>query len=192
MIPAWNVSGVLPPIRPGEEGHGPDRSPYHTTMTQVVERFCTSADRLNILMGLLNYRQELYSLGIAEGFQWLNGSFMQDIESTNGRSPNVVDVVTFFRLPHGQTQETIFGDPQARALFDVAHTKAIYRVDGYPLILGDRIEEWHVHQISYWYSMWSHTRERYWKGFVRVDLDPGGDAAARQFLETFDGVEAEI
>lgn len=161
-------------------------------MLEVVERFCSNPDRVSILNGLLTYRGQLYGLGIQDGFQWLDGSFMEDIETRSGRSPNDIDVVTFFRLPQGQTQQSLFEDPQARALFDIANTKPTYRVDAYPLILGDRMEEWHVHQISYWYSMWSHTRDQHWKGFVRVDLDPGADVLARQFLEGINAMEVEL
>lgn len=177
-------------MRPGEQGHGQDRSPYNATFSEVVSHFGTTADRLAILEGLLNYRQELYNLGIAEGFQWLDGSFMEDVETLKGRSPNDVDVVTFFKLPPGQTQETLWD--QVQHLFDVEQTKQNFRVDGYPMVLGDPLEEGHVHQISYWYSMWSHTRERSWKGFVRVDLEPAEDNVARELLESMQVMEAEL
>ena len=31
MIPDWNTFGLIPPIRPGEQGHGQDRSPYQVS-----------------------------------------------------------------------------------------------------------------------------------------------------------------
>ncbi|TGV09037.1 hypothetical protein EN816_31545 [Mesorhizobium sp. M8A.F.Ca.ET.173.01.1.1] len=189
MIPAWNLAGVLPPIRPGEEGHGNDRSPYAATMLDVVDRFGTNNDRRVILSGLLDYRQALYHLNIVEGFQWLNGSFTEDVESLQGRSPNDVDVVTFFKLPAGETQASLW--PQLHHLFDVGHTKQVFRVDGYPMLLAEVMEDRHVHQIAYWYSMWGHTRDRNWKGFLRVNLDPHADTDARQLLEAIQLMEPE-
>ncbi|ESZ27272.1 hypothetical protein X734_12650 [Mesorhizobium sp. L2C084A000] len=188
-MPAWNLVGLLPPIRPGEEGHGSDRSPYAATMLDVIGRFGTNEDRLAILAGLLNYRQNLYDLDVIEGFQWLDGSFTEDVESLMGRSPNDIDVVTFFKLPAGQTQESMW--PQLHHLFDIEHTKQAFRVDGYPMILAEALEDRHVHEIAYWYSMWGHTRDRNWKGFLRVDLDPGADLNARNLLEAVQFVEPE-
>jgi hypothetical protein len=90
MIPEWNISAVLPPIRPGAAGHSPDRSPYKASLSEVVERFAKTPARLEILRGLLNYRAELRKRGISTGFQWLNGSFMEHkevlIHSAGGRS----------------------------------------------------------------------------------------------------------
>lgn len=190
MIPSWNLAGLIPPIRPGEEGHGTDRSPYNATFSEVIEHLGITPDRLAILTGLLGYRQALYNIGITEGFQWLDGSFVEDVETLKGRSPNDVDVVTFFRLPLGQTHDELF--EQAQHLFDVQHTKQHYRVDGYPMIIGDQLEDWHVDQISYWYSMWSHTREQNWKGFVRVELNPDGDEVASQLLQSMQVAEVEL
>lgn len=79
MIPAWNMAGVIPPIRPGQPGESLDRSPYIASLTTVVDRFALSPERLKILNGLLNYRSALHALGLTNGFQWLDGSFMENI-----------------------------------------------------------------------------------------------------------------
>lgn len=182
MIPAWNMEGVLPPIWPGEDGVSPNRSPYTSTSTEVVDVFGVSADRRAILQGLLDYRQALYSVGIVDGFQWLDGSFMEDVESHQGRSPNDVDVVTYFQLPPGQTQASLYvGAP---LLFDRKAVKASYKVDAFYSILGEGLAEHNVRAVCYWYSMWSHNRNQAWKGFVRVILDPTEDALARQVLQS--------
>jgi hypothetical protein len=47
---------VLPPIRPGQPGHSPDRSPYRVSLTAVIERLATSSERIKILRGLIAYR----------------------------------------------------------------------------------------------------------------------------------------
>ncbi len=180
MIPEWNISAVLPPIRPGAAGHSPDRSPYKASLSEVVERFAKTPARLEILRGLLNYRAELRKRGISTGFQWLNGSFMEHKEVLIQEPPNDVDVVTFFNLPDG-LNETAFL-PQVADLFDVQNTKQIYHVDAYPYVLGVSLGETHVTLISYWYSMWSHRRNGLWKGFVQVDISEDEDNIAMALM----------
>lgn len=180
MIPDWNISAVLPPIRPGAEGHSFDRSPYKASLAEVVERFATTAARLEILQGLINYRIELRKKGISSGFQWLNGSFMEHKEVLLQEAPKDVDVVTFFNLPDGFDQATFL--PQVNDLFDVDNTKQLYHIDAYPCVLGDALNEGHVSEISYWYSMWSHRRNGLWKGFVQVDISEEEDNIASALL----------
>lgn len=106
-IPAWNSAGVLPPIRPGQAGHSPDRSPYSVDLSVFIDRFATSPQRITILDGLLRFRAELHSKGIVSGFQWLDGSFLEAVETLESRPPRDVDVVTFFELPHGEDQRSL-------------------------------------------------------------------------------------
>jgi len=88
MIPKWTMAGVLPPIKPGVPGHDSNnRSPYIVTVYDLIERFSTSIERNTILLGLLNFRQAIYDAGIHHGFQWINGSFTEDIETLESRAP---------------------------------------------------------------------------------------------------------
>ena len=64
LIPPWNSSAVLPPIRPGQPGHSADRSPYRVSLVEVVERFAHSHERIRILRGLIGYRKDLSQAGI--------------------------------------------------------------------------------------------------------------------------------
>lgn len=180
MIPEWNISAVLPPVRPGAAGHSPDRSPYKPSLSEVIERFAKTAARLEILRGLLSYRAELRKRGIWAGFQWLNGSFMEHKEVLLLEPPKDVDVVTFFNLPDGLDEKAFF--PQIADLFDIPNTKQTYHVDAYPCVLGGALGETHVTAISYWYSVWSHRRNGLWKGFVQVDISENGDDVALALL----------
>ncbi len=180
MIPKWNISGVLPPILPGEQGHSPNRSPYKVDLSEVIEQFSTSAERIEILKGFLKYRQALYSAGITSGFQWLDGSFLENIEVQALRPPNDIDVVTFFNLPDGVDQKKMFKNHGN--LFTPSKTKPQFYVDAYAFILGESTKSHHVKMISYWYSMWSHRRDGVWKGFIQVDLSTCGDDKSHKFL----------
>ncbi|MCK9374146.1 MAG: hypothetical protein M0P91_13255 [Sulfuricurvum sp.] len=180
MIPDWNISGLIPPIRPDQPGHSPERSPYRVGLMDIVNKFSETPERRNILSGLLRYRQALHNLGMIDGFQWLDGSFMENVETTQNRNPNDIDVVTFFMMPDGMTQEIFARDHMS--LFNPEYTKDVFKVDAYPVELGYPTDNWYVRQISYWYSMWSHTRQEQWKGFLEIDLSPIEDAEALAFL----------
>ena len=181
MIPDWNIAGVLPPIRPGQDGTSGDRSPYIAAFCQLVERFAHSSERIAILQGLLDYRMSLYAIGVDKGFQWLDGSFMEQVEVLECRPPNDVDVVTFFHLPDGVDQVTLFTNH--RTLFTPKDIKEKFKVDGYPSVLGTPNTASHIRQVSYWYSMWSHRRDGLWKGFLQIDLSPTADAEATVLLK---------
>jgi hypothetical protein len=96
-IPDWLPTGVLPPINPVSPTTV-DRSPYRVTLTDLVLRFNTSSERREILTGLLSFRKALHGLGLNSGFQWLDGSFLEDIVTTDSRPPRDIDVVTFYHL----------------------------------------------------------------------------------------------
>lgn len=98
-LPEWNSQGFLPAIMPGEAGHSLNRSPYTISCVELVERYGSSIKRLEILKGFLNYRKKLHDLGLVQGVQWLDGSFVENIEVLEGRAPNDIDVVTFANMP---------------------------------------------------------------------------------------------
>ena len=105
MIPPFNLSGVLPPYVGASPLDPAGLSPFDTSMREVVEALATSADRASILRGFISLREKLRALGITDGYQWCAGSFCEDIEALQGRSPSDVDVVTFFvRIPATQVR----------------------------------------------------------------------------------------
>ena len=178
-IPGWSTSGVLPPINVSSPT-SPDRSPYRIDLTDLTLRFSTSTERQAILTGFLDYRGALHETGLTKGFQWLNGSFLEDIEATANRPPNDIDVVTFFRLPDGQSQRGLMAS--SPALFDHDDVKQAYSVDAYLVELTAESPDRLVKLATYWYSVWSHRRTGEWKGFLEVDLDPTNDSIAMSHL----------
>jgi len=179
LIPEWNAEGVLPPINE-DDPTGFDRAPYDVTLGQIVDRFATSLDRCDILKGYLAHRAELHKMGIDTGFQWLDGSFTEDIEMLEHRSPRDIDVVTFtpvddsFLLGLGEHEINLLGG-------DREHLKNEFRIDFYVQSLLDPAESL-VAMTTYWYSMWSHRRTGQWKGFLKVDLSPLQDSDAGTLL----------
>ena len=180
MIPHWNNQGVLPPVRPEMPGHTFDRSPYIITLLDAIEHFSSSPERMVLLQGLLQFRAELHAMGVVTGFQWLDGSFLEQVELLEARAPADIDVVSYFYLPPGKTESEVADmNPM---LFDQDWVKASFHVDHYSFVLGKALDAFQIRQISYWYSMWSHRRDGLWKGFLQIDLDPAEDEPALQAL----------
>jgi hypothetical protein len=181
-IPDWTKEGVLPPT--GDDPLSGDRSPYQVSMLNFVERFATTPNRRRILEGFLRYRAVLHEAGLVAGFQWIDGSFAEHVETLEQRGPEDVDVVTFYRMPaprilpeHLVRVVALFSkDPEVRE-----RTIAEFRVDGYPvdLALPPKVL---VDRATYWYSMWSHRRNRAWKGYLELNLAPEDDAEAMRLL----------
>lgn len=176
-IPAWNADSVLPPL--GSIATDAYRSPYDTTLTDFVDRFGGSDERTAVLGGFLRYRALLHSAGLTVGFQWVDGSFVELIEDTEGRPPRDVDVVTFFRLPTGTTQTEV-GAREPR-LLDRKYLKETCLVDAY-LVDLDQEPARLARRAAYWYSMWGHRRDSLWKGFVQIDLSDTDDATASDLI----------
>ena len=179
-IPAWTASGVLPPIR-SADSLSAERSPYAVSLTDCVLRFSDTRERRAVLDGYLRHRAALHAAGLVTGFQWLDGSFLEHVEQTEGRAPNDLDVVTFYRLPVGTSQAQLAARLGPLARRDEGTRR--YRVDGYLVHLGMAPERL-ARQSAYWYGVWSHRRSGLWKGFVEVDLSPTDDAIAGAMLLT--------
>ncbi len=181
MIPAWNELGLLPPIRQGDAPVDVDRAPYRTNLLEFVERFALTHERVCLLKGLLSYRNALYTSNIREGFQWIDGSFLENIEMLEERHPRDIDCVTFYTMPPDETEETL--DLKYPKLFQHTYLKAQYSVDAYYVGLDETFDEYLLDNITYWYSIWSHNRDFVWKGFVHIALDEEGDLEAQALLE---------
>lgn len=183
-IPAWNPQGLLPPIdvlNPTSV----ERSPYRVVLTDVMVRFATSPQRRQILRGWLGYRAALHGMGLTDGFQWLDGSFLEQVETLENRPPQDMDVVTFLNPPAGfaPTQQQI-------ATLDNQAAKQAFRVDSYFVDLNLPANEL-VERSAYWYSMWSHRRNQAWKGYLEVDLNPAYDQQATDYLNQQDALGAQ-
>ena len=187
-IPQWTAQGVLPPIVPGTSTTA-DRSPYKVPLTDVVLQYATSPERNAIIEGFLRFRAALHEAGLDKGFQWIDGSFLENIEVMENRPPNDMDVVTFYHLPPGKTQQSILD--AAPQLFSNEHSKQAYQIDAYIVQLNNQSPEQLFKVSTYWYSLWSHRRNDLWKGYLQVDLAPDEDDIARTSLDAKQGEAGE-
>lgn len=167
----WDIHGVIPPVIGDDTST--QRSPYEVDILTFVQMFSLSKARIAILKNFLYYRNFLYDNGVTTGFQWVNGSFTENVETLRQRPPNDIDVVSFI------TQSDAISDE----LSDHDNIKQTYRVDGYFVDLNDDPEEL-VTWTAYWYSMWSHQREtKLWKGFFKIPFSTQADQEALSYLE---------
>ena len=192
-IPPWNSSGVVPPIYPGYPGNSPFRAPFQVSLLDFIQRFSNTQRRQKILKGLLEYRNNLHHAGLSKGFQWINGSFVENVEANKNRNPNDIDVVTFFELPPGETEVTL--NTKSPHLFDNKQIKQQFLTDSYCFPLGnDKPISYFIKLSHYWYSMWAHQRDSFaWKGFLEIDLSREYDDESMKYLlnQTWTGVDHE-
>ena len=186
MIPSIRAQGIIPPFIGADPTFPPDMSPYLATMPEFVTRFAVSNARRDILVGLLDYRQELAARGF-QGFQWLSGSFVEDIESLENRHPRDVDVVSFVTRPIDLAQDdaldAFLNSTAGYRLFDAATTKAAFHCDAYLVDLNEP-SELIVDNTRYWTGLFSHQRSTYlWKGMIAVEIDLQHDAVARSIIQ---------
>ena len=179
-IPAWTAQGVLPPIDV-ESPTSNSRSPYRVSLLDFVVRFGNTAARRRLLRRLLGFRADLHALDLVGGFQWIDGSFLEDIETVEKREPRDIDLVTFFRLPEGRSQTSL--EEASAELFDPQAVGQRYGMDAYFVQLSEAEPELLVEQCTYWNSLWSHRRNGQWKGYLEVDLAPAGDREAMANLD---------
>jgi hypothetical protein len=176
------ILNVLPPHRGDPRDRG-DLSPYDCSMVEICERLATSEGRKRILNGLLRFRRELLAINV-RGFQWLGGSFVEDIETQEGRAPNDIDVVTFVSNPTDliSLEEVFQSRPE---LLSREHNRTKYNIDHFlvPLCSTPRHV---VDHTRYWCGLFSHRRDHIWKGMLVVDLAPNADGAAKELLELAD------
>jgi hypothetical protein len=187
MIPEFGLGDVLPPFM-GEDVVGAylPRSPYSTTISELVLHFATSPQRCVILKGFLSFREALRNAGFTSGIQWLDGSFVENCEVVKGRSPGDIDIVSLLRRPAGILDEdrwTDFVEKNTETIFDASATKRDFHCDAYFIDL-DVEPQLVAESVAYWFGLFSHQRETFrWKGIVQLNFLCDDDLAAN-ILET--------
>ena len=183
-IPEWNFEGLIPAIN-SPDPLAASRSPYSASLIDLVVRFGTTEIRRCLLSGLLEYRGDLHNAGIERGFQWIDGSFVQNVEDAESRGPKDIDIVTFLHLPERHTEVTLAASyPQ---LFNRKRLRETYGIDAYFAVLNPDDLEGVVARAVYWSSLWSRTRGGSWKGYLQVEIAADEDAAAKSELERLAG-----
>jgi hypothetical protein len=150
-------------------------------VSEVVSRFATSPERAQLLTGLLDLRLALANLGITNGVQWIDGSFVEDTETIRGRAPADIDVVTLAPRPvpdQGQWRQMVM---QNLTVFSSQTAKATFGCDHYFLDL-QKNPTLLVADTTYFSGLFGHQRvTSLWKGMLEVPLS-SDDSLARVLL----------
>lgn len=180
-IPDFDHNLVLPPHLGDPRGRE-QLSPYPCSTVELVRRFGVSHERCEILRGFLGFRERLRATGLISGFQWLDGSFLEDIETRENRAPRDLDVVTVYWNYDQAFQKTVISTFPEFANPPMA--KANFALDHYPFDAGYS-PELTVEYARYWMLLFSHNRDGVWKGMLKIDLDtPALDNEARGLLNS--------
>lgn len=178
-IPGFTIDGIIPPFTGIGPGDDPSlMSPYEADALEVVVRLGTSVKRREILGKWLDHRSALRGIGLQTGFQWLDGSFLEEKE------PRDLDIVSFLNLPTNvetEEEQTAFFNINLE-LLDRDQVKLQFQLDAFFLALSMSPETL-VLLSRYYLQLFSHQRESYlWKGMIQVRLEDANDGGAREQL----------
>jgi len=193
MIPTTTLSGVLPPFLGESPASRAMVSPYRSSTRDFVSRYCSSPVRAELLSGLLGYRRALLAAGIVDGFQWIDGSFIENVEELRGRPPADIDVVTFARRPRDSVMDDAWGawvSSHFDACLNTEGIKDRYHCHTFFIDL-DKCPDVLVRDTSYWYGLFSHQRETaLWKGMVELPLSSDDEEGVKILEGVLDGQTA--
>lgn len=183
-VPAFDGRGLLPPYLGATSAAPGLRSPYPSLMTELVATLGSTPERCNLLYSLILYRSLLHSFGYVDGIQFIDGSFVEDIETRESRDPRDIDIFSFLIRPaqyHGNDplwQST--GFPQwVGEIVNQSLNKQRYQLDTYAITVDQAGPLQLMNETIYWYSLFSHKRvTQEWKGFLAVPLNASDDQAA--------------
>jgi hypothetical protein len=106
--------------------------------------------------------------GVPIGFQWIDGSFVENIEKLEGRPPGDMDVVTFFGGLDFAQQGIL--DTSFPEFFNPVLAKTRYSLDHYAVDCTynplDTVEH-----TRYWIQLFTHNRRGVWKGILNVPIN---------------------
>jgi len=181
-IPKFNGNGVLPP-QDGDPANLNAGSPYPATTLELCQTFGKTAHRRAILKGFLALRAALRQLQITNGFQWVDGHFLEQDHPKNRRPPDHIQVVTFFHP--NETMEAPEHAALAAILRNRKKTRQQFRVDHMPVLLSWP-PELVIEHTRHWCTLLSHQRETgIWKGLLKINLDTASDdSAALEHLQS--------
>lgn len=183
-IPNFDHQGVLPPFV-GADGPGGSpafMTPYRATSLEVVQRLGFTSNRRQILRHWLAHRDLLRAGGFLNGFQWLDGSFVEEKE------PQDLDITIFVYAGPFADDATFLQFMQDNiGTFGRVEVKQNFNLDLFLVDLSGS-PEGIIDASRYYLGLFSHRRSDYlWKGMLQVKIDTQPiDALALTLLDALD------
>lgn len=175
-IPQFNHEGLLPPFT-GDPCSSIGNSPYKSNVSDLIHRFGTSKRRVSILAGYIKHRRRLFQIGIKNGFQWINGSFLQNLN----REPRDIDVVTIFYTNLKRCNFNIILKKN-HSLFIPTLAKKFYDTDAHFVDVAALNYYTFSRQLSFYLGLFSHARDSFlWKGILEILLPTSAKECDEEF-----------
>lgn len=100
---------------------------------------------------------------------WIDGSFCENCETLRKRPPNDIDAVIFYTVIDKNLLEN-----NLYLISNKFEVKTEFKTDSYFLLIPPSYANLEyqyafIEKIVYWSSLWSHTRDCDWKGFIELD-----------------------
>ncbi len=166
LIPEYNEFNILPPRINGMD------VAYECSIEEFVSRFCTTPERAELLKGFNAYRLHLLNGGFTDGYQWVNGSFVQDCEALRNRAPNDIDIVTFNYLPKQYQMMDVYDLNRNAAYYFGDKMKERFHCDTHFVDLSFKASRVDASK-EYWKYEFGRTRDHdlsVSKGFIQLNL----------------------
>ncbi|MBK8159689.1 MAG: hypothetical protein IPK59_13285 [Rhodospirillaceae bacterium] len=161
-------------------------------MIEFADAFGTTPHRRSLIRNLVQYRTLLATDGYLHGIQFVDGSFVENVETNRGRPPGDIDVLSLLEAPAKYHPSNADWDSnwqntgEAFWKSEVVNrpvNKARFLLDTYAMIVTEMPLEGFLDNVIYWYSLFSHQRDTFaWKGFVRIALNTDEDAEVLERL----------
>jgi hypothetical protein len=159
-------------------------SPYRTSTLELCNTFGTTRTRREILRGLLKLRSALADLQLTDGWQWLDGRFLEKDRGSH-HEPELIQVVTFYK-PSPLLEDPLFSEHMHRVNdYELSHR--LFRVDHNYVNLDLELPDL-ISNTRHYAALLSHQSETgLWKGMLQINLNtPQDDSMALKRLEEMD------
>lgn len=168
-IPDFDHNNVLPPFINGSPGNAANHSPYVCSILEFCEKFATTEIRIDLLTNFIKFRIKIHESEITSGFQWVDGSFLEDKEKILGEDPSDIDVATFFQVTSPNTVDKINSDfPE---FFQRKLAKNKYKLD-HLLIHVPALNPYQlIRNTNFISKLFSYSRRGVYKGMVEIHLN---------------------
>lgn len=151
MIPPFDHNNnVRPPFLESNPTSRQAFSPYKCSIGEFCRKFAVSDEHINILKKYVEFRLECFGTGIHNGFQWIDGSFVEDTQQRESREPHDIDVVSFIYRAYINPNNIIKSFPE---FINPKLSKNRYLVDHY-IVVADLNPEFELDckqtDLAYW------------------------------------------